>query len=135
MVFVVCSWFFYCFLFLISVFCWIFFLCFSWFSLVFFLVFLDKFFFGGGRTLRKPMAQTDTHTNGHSDSMTESAKCTVWKTILKMALRICQPFRGIQGDIWEVTIVILLWRIEKCLNWTNKKSYSRVYIGRFDYLP
>ena len=41
----------------------------------------------------------------------------------------------IQGDLWEVTIVILLYRIEKLINRTNKKCYTRVYIGRFDYLP
>ena len=41
----------------------------------------------------------------------------------------------IQGDLWEVTIVILLWRIERCLNRTNKKNSTRVYIGMFDFLP
>ena len=48
-------------------------------------------------------------------------------------LEVCPPL--LQGDLWEVTIVILLWQIEKCLNRTNEKSYTRVYIGRFDYLP
>ena len=41
----------------------------------------------------------------------------------------------IQGDLWEVTVLLSLWRIEKCLDQTSKKIYTRVYIGRFDYLP
>ena len=35
----------------------------------------------------------------------------------------------IQGDLLEVTIVILLWCIEKCLNQTNKKVIHEFILG------
>ena len=44
------------------------------------------------------------------------------------------PVIKIQGDPKEVIIVILLWRIEKCINRTMKFFYSRIHIERFDYL-
>ena len=58
-----------------------------------------------------------------------------FKSSFSFGLESLSIYLLLQGDLKEVTIVIFFWRIEKCLLKKNYFSYSRVHIGRFDYLP